>query len=409
VDYPPPLPWPGAPIGPTPHPCGREDLHREADGHLRDLLADALEAGATDLHLEPRSGRLVVRLRVDGVLGEHRVLPPSWARPLVERLKGLAGLALARQRLPQIGRMESRIGGERIGLSVATAPTLEGEEVVLRILRDREPRTLEELDLSDRQLARIEGLLESRSGLILTTGPPRSGRTTALYAMLDRIGSAERKVVTLEDPVAFELEGASQIAVDAGAGLGFAAGLRAALHQDADVILVGEIRDRETAQLAVRAALCGHLVLSSLETADAIEAVARLIDLGAEPYLLAEGLRGVVAQRLVGRPCPHCSSPVRPSSQLLACVSLDSRAEGAFREGAGCDRCRGSGLSGLVALHEIMTVTADLAREIRRGAWTEELRCAARDAGWVPLAEDGLAKARDGSTTLQEVILAVWR
>ena len=347
---------------------------------------------------------------MDGSLYERLSLPKAWARPCIARLKVVASLDIAQRRLPQDGRAQAEIGGRRVDLRVATTPTLTGEGAVIRILDGgRELRDLESLDLDHRQLEAMQRMLECSDGFVLATGPTGSGKTTTLYGMLKKLHSPATKIITLEDPVENQMDGITQISTHAKIGLTFARGLRSILRQDPDVVLLGEIRDEETAAVAVQAALTGHLVLSTLHTVGTAETITRFTEMGVEPYLLADTVRGVISQRLVRRVCTKCKEQVKPSPEMLQRLGVDPDTAEAFFEGRGCSECHQSGFLGRVGLYEIMTMSPAMCEMVGRGGSTKELQRAAIENGLVTLREDGLRKARLGSTSLSEVLAVTAR
>jgi type II secretory ATPase GspE/PulE/Tfp pilus assembly ATPase PilB-like protein/8-oxo-dGTP pyrophosphatase MutT (NUDIX family) len=343
------------------------------------LLAEAISAGASDLHLEPEEQGIVVRHRVDGLLRPVRTLARSVGPSLVSRVKILSGLDIADRMRPQDGRARVAVFGTVVDLRVSTLPVSHGEKIVVRVLDGMAGlRTLEAIGFAEHDLRRIRTLLDQREGLILVTGPTGSGKTTTLYAALREIQSRGVNVVTVEDPIEYRLPGIVQVQVHERAGLTFGAALRSIVRQDPDVILVGEIRDKETAEIAIQASLTGHLVLSTLHTNDAASAVTRLIDIGVASYQIATAVKGVIAQRLVRRLCVECSS-------------------------AGCDACDGSGYRGRRALAEILTTSPEFERRVATGASTESLAEAARAGGCIMLWESGLALVQKGETTMDEL------
>jgi type II secretory ATPase GspE/PulE/Tfp pilus assembly ATPase PilB-like protein len=360
--------------------ASRGEIVRLAD----ELLAGAIAARASDLHLEQEEGAIVVRLRVDGVLREARVLPRSVGLPLVSRIKVMSGLDISDRLRPQDGRARFDAAGASVDLRVSTLPAAYGEKVVVRILDGRAgARSLEEIGFAPDTLADIHRLLAAREGLVLVTGPTGSGKTTTLYAALRRLMTGRVNIVTVEDPVEYRLPGTVQVQVNERAGLGFAAALRSILRQDPDVILVGEIRDPETAAIAIQASLTGHLVLATLHTLDAATAVPRLADMGVEGYRLAAALRGVVAQRLVRRRCRECGG-----------------APGSIEE---CASCGGSGFRGRIAIAEVLTTGERVSRVVARGAGARELADAAAAEGFRGMWEAGLGRVRAGETTEGEL------
>jgi len=343
------------------------------------LLADAIDAGASDLHLEPEEQGIVVRHRVDGVLRAVRTLARGTAAALVSRIKIISGLDIADRLRPQDGRARVAVRGAVVDLRVSTLPSAHGEKIVIRVLDGSAGlRTLDAIGFGSDDLARIRALLDQREGLVLVTGPTGSGKTTTLYAALREIQARGVNVVTVEDPIEYRLAGVVQVQVHERAGLTFGAALRSIMRQDPDVILVGEIRDRETAEIAIQASLTGHLVLSTLHTNDAASAVTRLIDIGVASYQLATAVKGVIAQRLVRRTCSECGA-------------------------GGCASCGGCGYRGRLAIAEILVASPEFERRVAAGAPTESLAEAARAAGCHSLWNSGLALVRRGHTTMDEL------
>ena len=370
------------------------------------LLIQAANARATDLHIEPGENIVRVRMRVDGVLQKLALIPKPLHAGLVARFKVMAGMDVAEKRAPQDGRIRFRLGRRRLDLRVSTLPAQHGESVVIRIL-DARPQTLDldKLSMSAHNRKRFEKMLAHPHGVILVTGPTGSGKTTTLYAALARMDLEQKSAFTLEDPIEYELARVRQVQVRPEVGLTFAAGLRALLRQDPDIILLGEMRDEETAQLAMRAALTGHLVLSTLHTNDAAGAVPRLLDMGLPGWLIAAALVGVVAQRLVRRLCPHCREEDPLAEQRLAALGLQAHARRPrLWRARGCPRCRDTGFSGRIAIHETLPVSEAMQAAIVRGASVNELRRLARRESMRPLFLDGLTKALVGETTLDEVL-----
>ncbi|HEY2066893.1 MAG TPA: ATPase, T2SS/T4P/T4SS family, partial [Gemmatimonadaceae bacterium] len=342
------------------------------------LIADGIRAGASDIHLEPEEQGLAVRHRVDGVLRQVRTLARSVGPSLASRVKILSGLDISDRLRPQDGRARVAIGGAVVDLRVSTLPASHGEKIVIRVLDGSAGlRSLDAIGFSAADLARIRTLLEQREGLVLVTGPTGSGKTTTLYAALREIQMRGVNVVTVEDPIEYRLPGIVQVQVHERAGLTFGKALRSIMRQDPDVILVGEIRDRETAEIAIQASLTGHLVLSTLHTNDAASAVSRLVDIGVPPYQIATALKGVVAQRLVRRSCSTCAA-------------------------SGCDACDG-GYRGRLAIAEILVASPELERRVAAGAPTDAVAEAARASGCVSLWESGLALIQRGETTMEEL------
>jgi type IV pilus assembly protein PilB len=370
------------------------------------LLA-AIQDGASDIHLEPDKRGTRVRYRIDGVLRELMHTPPGMHAAIVSRAKVMGKMDVAEKRLPQEGRI--RIVAERrdIDLRVSSMPTLLGEKIVIRILdKENLKIQLEDLGFTPEGLAAFQRVLRQPHGLGLVTGPTGSGKTTTLYSALDLLRSPELNIVTVEDPVEYQLDLINQVQVHEAIGVTFARALRSILRQDPDVIMVGEIRDEETARVAVQAALTGHLVLATLHTNDAPGAVARLLDMGIEPYLLSSAINGAVAQRLVRTVCPGCATKYHPSEQVMRDAGLDERSNIAFTKGAGCQDCHNSGFRGRAGLYEVMEVTPQLRRMIHQAAPTHELRAWLRKAGVKALREAGVQLAIRGRSSLEEVLRA---
>ncbi len=371
------------------------------------LIADAVDARASDIHLEPTEDRLAVRFRIDGLLRDMPAKPPAMRAPVVSRIKVMAGLNIAERRLPQDGRLRLTVRGHEIDLRVATAPSIHGESVVMRIL-DRANLALDPAALGfDTDLAaQFLAALAQPHGIMLVTGPTGSGKTTTLYAALAHLNARERKLMTIEDPIEYRLPGVVQSQINPAIGYSFSSALRSFLRQDPDVMMVGEIRDTETAQIAVQAALTGHMILSTLHTNTAAGAVTRLLDMGVEPFLLSSVLTGVLAQRLVRRLCPHCREPYEADGALLDRLGIAARAgeRHTFYHPAGCPHCQGSGYSGRMAVFEFIRIDRELAALILGRANTRAIADAAARAGFGTLRADGIAKARLGLTALEEVL-----
>lgn len=374
------------------------------------IIIQAVNHLATDIHIEPDEQLVRVRTRVDGVLRKMALIPKPLQAGLVTRFKIMARLDVTERRVPQDGRIGFNIGRRKLDLRVSTLPTAHGESVVMRIL-DANPKvlTLDRLGMSTHNRKQFERLISRPHGIILVTGPTGSGKTTTLYAALGQIDAHEKSVFTLEDPIEYALPMIRQTQVNPEADLTFAAGLRALLRQDPDVILIGEMRDTETAMLAVRAALTGHLVFSTLHTNDAVGAIPRLIDMGVEPYLLPSCLLGIVAQRLLRRICTKCKTEDAHATERLAALGIKatnrtSKPPLRLWRGAGCEACGNSGYAGRTAIHEVLTLTDSFHDAVVRGANAAELKRLARKNGMRTLAHDGLARALAGETSLDEVL-----
>jgi general secretion pathway protein E len=365
------------------------------------LLTRAAAARASDIHLETAAGGAVLRLRVDGVLREAETPPAGLHRNIVSRVKVLAGVDIAERRLPQDGRFRTIVEGREIDVRVSIVPTLHGDSLVLRLLdRARAPLTLPELGFGPAIEAGLQRLLETPHGMLLATGPTGSGKTSTLYAALQLLNTPARKILTVEDPVEYQMPGLNQIPVRPAIGLSFATLLRSLLRQDPDVLLVGEIRDVETARIATQASLTGHLVLSTVHTNDAPGTLTRLQDMGLEGYLLVSVLRGVLAQRLVRRLCQSCREEWQPSAELADQL----RVAGTLWRARGCAHCGGTGYHGRLAVAELLVAGEDLSRSVLAGADAARLRAVALEAGMVPMRADALAKAEAGLTSLDEVM-----
>jgi general secretion pathway protein E len=390
---------------------GNDDAAQDLE-HLRDMaseapvirqvnamIADAVEKRASDIHIEPFEKDFRIRFRIDGVLQNQEAPPKEMKAAVISRLKLMAKLNIAERRLPQDGRIKIRTMGREVDLRVSTLPTLYGESVVMRIL-DRSATDfydLKKLGFDDFMLRRMEYFTELPHGIFLVTGPTGSGKSTTLYSALKRINKSDRKIITIEDPVEYQMDGINQIHVNPTIGLTFSAGLRHIVRQDPDVIMVGEIRDRETADIAIRASLTGHFVYSTLHTNDAPSAITRLTDMGVENYLLTSSITAVLAQRLVRRICPHCKQEAGETT------AFDGE-KIPFFKGQGCEHCFGTGYHGRVGIFELMQLNEDIRRLIMRNEDASILTDAAKRNGMKTLREDGWHKVSIGTTTPDEVI-----
>ena len=374
------------------------------------LLLEAVKLGASDLHLQPYADRVVARMRLDGVLFDLHTLPKRLQDEAVSRIKVIGQMDIAEKRLPQDGRATVQLGEKVIDLRISTVPASHGERAVIRLL-DKSARlfTPHELGMPPEALGRFRELIHMEHGLILLTGPTGSGKTTTLYAALQEIHSAERNVITLEDPIEYELPGVSQIQINNKKGMTFAGGLRSVLRQDPDIIMVGEIRDRETAVMAIQSALTGHLVFSTLHTNDAASAVTRLLDLGVEPYLVASSLVGVLAQRLVRRVCKSCGTAVSIADEARRSLALSPSDLRSCSQGKGCEACRGSGYKGRQGLFELLTLNETTRELIQQRATAGRIKDQAIRGGMTTLRDDGLEKIRAGVTTPDEVLRVTTR
>ena len=373
---------------------------------INSLLADAVQRGASDIHIEPYEEELRIRYRIDGVLREMVSPPLRMKAALISRVKILADLNIAERRVPQDGRIKMKMGHRVIDFRVSTLPTLFGEKIVLRIL-DRGNLTLDldKLGFPDKGLKDFHKAIESPYGIVLVTGPTGSGKTTTLYSALTRLNQPGVNIMTAEDPVEYNLKGINQVQVQEEIGMGFPEALRAFLRQDPNIIMVGEIRDIETGAIAIKAALTGHLVLSTIHTNDAPSTVNRMVDMGLQPFLVASALNAIVAQRLVRRVCDECKRPRQYGREIMVEAGLSGEdLDAIYFEGEGCSSCDDSGYRGRVGLYEVMPITPDQRRLINNHASTTEIRDQAISDGMLTLRQDGLAKMRAGVTTLDEVL-----
>jgi type II secretory ATPase GspE/PulE/Tfp pilus assembly ATPase PilB-like protein len=390
-----------------------DDLHRMAEqptliNLVNLLLLEAIQSRTSDVHIEPFEDELKVKYRVDGELLEQSPPPKHLQPALIGRIKIMSGMNIAERYVPQDGHITLRFEGRKVDIRVSTVPTLYGESVVMRILdKSSLPLDLKVLGMDEHLRDRVDKLINKPHGMVLVTGPTGSGKTTTLYAALSKLYDPRKKIITVEDPVEYELSGINQIPVNPKRGLTFATGLRAILRQDPDIIFVGEIRDAETADISIRSALTGHLVFSTLHTNDAISSVGRMVDMGAEPYLVASVLEGVLAQRLGRRICTECatSEPMPDVIEHRLSPAESAMFGGRVTRGAGCPACNNSGTRGRIGYYELVTVHAELRRAISSGAPISELKKLLGD-DFTSMREDGLVKAAAGRTSIQEVLRA---
>ncbi|MEQ1697438.1 MAG: GspE/PulE family protein [Hyphomicrobiaceae bacterium] len=394
-----------------------EDMASEAPiiRLVQDLIVRAASQQASDIHIEPREDCVRIRFRIDGILHTAETLPPAVRAAIGSRIKIMARLNIAERRLPQDGRIKVNVRGREIDLRVSTMPTLWGESIVLRILdRSSIELNFESLGFSGKSYGGLTELLKQPNGIILVTGPTGSGKTTTLYTALSTLNSTERKIFTVEDPIEYQMPGINQIQVQPKIGLTFAHALRSILRQDPDIIMVGEIRDLETAQIAIQASLTGHLVLSTVHTNSAAATVTRLLDMGVEKYLLASTLKGVLAQRLVRRLCPVCATPTPNAAAVAAMLRqtgidtaklLGSDAQN-LQTATGCPSCRQTGFSGRTTIYELLTTTAAVRDAILAGSSEGAIEHAGVTGGMTTMLHNGLAKALRGQTTTEEVLRA---
>jgi type IV pilus assembly protein PilB len=374
---------------------------------LNMVLLLAIKDHASDLHFEPFEDEFRIRIKADGVLYEMVPPPRHLAFAITTRIKVMANLDIAERRMPQDGRIELTVGGHPVDLRVSVLPTMFGESVVMRVL-DRSVVSLDlnKVGLDPQTIKSFRECMNKPNGIVLVTGPTGSGKTTTLYSALSEMNSIEDKIITTEDPVEYDIDGIIQCPIDANIGVTFASCLRAILRQDPDTILIGEIRDLETAEIAIQSALTGHLVFSTLHTNDAPATVTRLRDMGIPPFLITATVEGILAQRLVRRVCPACKEPATPTSEMMADLDLTPAdiAGKTFYRGRGCDTCNNSGYKGRVGLFELMIMNDDLRDMVMRGASTDELREKARSHGMSTLRDNGMKAAFEGTTTLEEII-----
>ncbi len=374
---------------------------------LNVMLAEAIQQGASDIHFEPMEQGIGVRYRIDGVLQKRHAPPKDYQSQLITRIKVMARLDIAEHRLPQDGRIKLNMGGRQIDFRVSTVPVAFGERIVLRILdKSNVLLGLNKIGMRSSTLTAFQKLIRLSEGIVLVTGPTGSGKTTTLYSALSEVNSSETNIMTIEDPVEFKLQGMAQIGVNPKIHLTFATGLRHILRQDPDVIMIGEIRDKETAEIAIQSSLTGHLVLSTLHTNDAPSALTRLVDMGIEPYLLSSSVVGVIAQRLVRTLCPHCTTSYVPSDQELKELNLsrESLFEGSLYRGEGCSHCFGSGYKGRHGIYELMPLTGSIKRQLLQSADALELHRVASLSGMSTLRQEGAYLASIGKTSTSEVL-----
>jgi len=374
---------------------------------VNSLITQAYKQRASDIHIEPFETELVLRYRVDGILYEIMRPPHKAQASIISRIKIMANLNIAEKRLPQDGRFRVRIAGKDVDVRVSTLPTAFGERVVLRLLdKSSEVLSLEEIGMDKGLLRQVDGMIHKSHGIFLVTGPTGSGKTTTLYAALSRLNSREKNIITVEDPIEYQLAGVGQIQVNPKINLTFAAGLRSILRQDPDIIMVGEIRDGETAEIAVQSALTGHMVFSTLHTNDAAGALTRLVEMGIEPFLAASSIVGILAQRLVRRICPHCRESYRPDKAVVEEMGLTGALppEAVFYRGRGCDQCLNIGYRGRSGIYELLTVDDEVRALLLQNKDSATIKNSAMRRGMTTLRDAGLAKALKGETTIEEVM-----
>lgn len=395
-------------IAPVQEPREQEKLIEEDSPIVRlvnQILQMAVEQRASDIHIDPQETKVVIRYRIDGILRTERALPKHMQGMLTARIKILANMDITEHRIPQDGRIKMNIDFHPIDLRVSTLPTIYGEKIVMRVLDlGAALNDLNKLGFNKVNLQRFIQLIEQPTGIVLITGPTGSGKSSTLYAALNRLNGEHVNIITIEDPVEYQLEGINQIQVNPNVGMTFAEGLRSILRQDPNIIMVGEIRDRETAEVAIRASLTGHLVLSTLHTNDALSTVARLIDMGVEPFLVATSLSGVVSQRLVRRVCRDCQEEHEPTKREMDIFARRGLKIEKVMRGRGCPTCNMTGYKGRIALHELMVMSDDMRKVILNGEPLSKLRELAIKNKMIFLIDDGLLKVKQGLTTTEEVL-----
>ncbi|MEW8969088.1 MAG: ATPase, T2SS/T4P/T4SS family [Mesobacillus sp.] len=387
----------------------KEEKVNEVDSPIirlvNQLLSNATTSKASDIHIDPQETKVVIRYRIDGILRTERVLPKHMQNVLIARVKIMANLDITENRVPQDGRIKVNIDFHPVDLRVSTLPTVYGEKVVMRILdMGSTLNDIEKLGFNKHNLSRFMNMISKPNGIVLITGPTGSGKSSTLYAALNKLNSEEVNIITIEDPVEYQLEGINQIQVNQNVGMTFAAGLRSILRQDPDIIMVGEIRDKETVEVSVRASLTGHLVLSTIHTNDALSSVTRMIDIGVEPFLVASSLSGVVAQRLIRKVCRDCAEAQTPTKREVDIFSKRGIQVETVWKGRGCSSCNMTGYRGRIAIHEVLTIDEDLRKAIMNEEPVSVLKDIAIKNKTIFLIDDGLLKVKQGLTSTEEVL-----
>ena len=377
---------------------------------VNNMLSQAIDQRASDVHIEPEEHTFFVRYRIDGVLYERLNLPKERFNAIASRIKLISGLDIAERRLPQDGRLNTRVSGQDLDIRVSCLPGVHGESIVMRLLpKERQTNRLEKLGFAPDHYHLFNQWISEPHGIILVTGPTGSGKSTTLYAALDAVNNRTQKIITVEDPVEYQLKGITQVQAHSEIGYTFANALRSILRQDPDIVMIGEIRDRETSEIAIQAALTGHMVLSTLHTNNAVSAFTRLIDMGVEPFLVSTSVRAVQAQRLVRRLCPNCAQPITPMAEIQIQVKSLMPKELAtqppqWKKAEGCSQCQGTGYQGRIGIYEMVYITHELQTLILKRAQATEMQQLASSQGFRTLREDGLIKAYQGITCIEEVL-----
>ncbi len=377
---------------------------------VNSIIERAITERASDIHLEPRETELQIRMRIDGLMRDILTVPRELQGSVISRIKIMSGIDVSERRIPQDGRFNVRIKEKDIDLRVSTLPTVYGEKIVARLLDKSGGRiTTEKIGMTDEELEKLEKLMKFRSGVLLIVGPTGSGKTTTMYAMINRMNTREVNLVTLEDPVEYNLDGINQVQINEKVGMTFANGLRAILRQDPDIIAVGEIRDGETGEIAMRSAVTGHMVFSTVHTNDAVGTIERLKDIGVEPYLIASALKGIISQRLVRRICPHCSAPYTPSPEEQEELGVTPAADRVFYRGAGCPNCFNTGYLGRMGVFEILAIDRKMRSLISAAANRDAIEeyLSAGENGFVSLRQNAIRLVQDGLTTSDEVLRVI--
>jgi type IV pilus assembly protein PilB len=372
---------------------------------VNQLLLVGVQQKASDIHIDPQETKVVVRYRVDGILRSERSFPKNMQSMITARIKIMGNLNITEYRVPQDGRIKINLDFSPVDLRISTLPTVYGEKIVMRILDlGSSINDLDKMSFNPKNLERLNQMIEQPTGIVLITGPTGSGKSSTLYAALNRLNSEDVNIITVEDPVEYQLEGINQVQVNTNVGMTFAKGLRAILRQDPNIVMIGEIRDTETAEIAVRASLTGHLVISTIHTNDSIGTVNRLIDMGIEPFLVAASLSGVISQRLIRRICPDCKEIQEPTQREVEIFSRKGIEIDRIHRGKGCGTCNMTGYKGRIAIHEVLVIDDEIRRLIMNNATMAQIRDVAIGKAMIFLLEDGLLKVKEGLTTTEEVL-----